>query len=160
MKISKVFIAATVIGLFVGKVFAGVTYPVPAADTAQQADVNYGGVDYSTSAFNVRHVTAAVTPCIFYGVQFSSGSISALDFVDVWDSTSVAGTLGTLTTVPQRIYNVIGSTTTGPGANLNGAGTGFIGPRFPVRMKYGIVWRPSVATYNSIFLYLYKPFED
>ena len=154
MKIKTLLIAAVGV-LFAGFCYAGIAVVVPAADTAQQADVNYGGVDQSTSAFNVLHTTATIGESLFYGVNFSTGASS--DFVDVWDSTGVpsgGGSPGIANLTAQRFYNV--NATTGSATSPGITGAGFNGPKYPVKMYRGIVWKPSSAAYNSIILYYWK----
>lgn len=148
MKTKSLIIAAVSL-MLAGTLYAGETFTVPSADAVQQADINYGGVNYATSVFTAEYATAALDASTLYGVLFSSGASS--EFVDVWDSTS-AERVSTLKLATQRLYNV--NATTAASSAL--AGSGFSGPKYPVRMKRGILFKPSVATFNSIILYFWK----
>lgn len=132
---------------------------VPRGGPQSLATADYGGVSYATQAFGtaagvVLHATACVT-CrgVFYGIVFSSGSASAYDFVDVFDSTSSdrANLEGSFV----RLYNMNGSTATGLGAN-GASASGFSGPPKPIHFDKGLIFRASVATYNKLTALFYR----
>ena len=149
----KVFFLVAAV-LATGLVYGSDQWSAPSANTSQPISVEYGGLKYSTSSFSVNYVTASVTgPIVWSGVLFSTSASSVLDFVDVWDATSTANTVG----APQwRIYNVNGSTVTGAaatGASLSG----WNGPKTPIRNNRGLIWRASNAAINFISVLYYKP---
>lgn len=112
---------------------------------------DYGGVDVSTGAFAIGHVTATLTmpgstspvtagpggSGVFHGIMFSTGRIE--HYVDVWDSsvTHLTTSGGHIA----RIYNVANSTM--GRATLT---SGFSGPLYPMRFKRGLIWRSDKAT--------------
>lgn len=165
----KVFLTAAVLLLAgVGVLLAGgEMVSTPRGDAQSLATADYGGVYVSTLAFGVsgtgvQFATACISSdfnptqnyCsgVFYGVQWSSGNAGSYDFVDVYDSTSADTALSRLIT---RIYNVNGSTATA-GSNNVSAASGFSGPPKPIRFSRGLIWRPSVSTYNMIGVLYYK----
>lgn len=119
---------------------------------AQPAFMDYGGTKYSTGNFTVSHITATVRPAVLQAVYFSSGNAGAYDFVDVWDATcTLRAERDYGTTAPTiRLYNLSGSTSTGVAGNSITAGSSF--PRYPIRMRKGIIWKPSSNSYNSLLL--------
>ena len=157
----KYLVALFLMGCFVWVAKAGVRqeWGVPIGQTGeilQSAD--YGGVDYSSSAFSIQVTTVTYSTqtvqgtYIVYGVNFSSGPCTSYDFVDVFDSTSSVPSQAGLD--PKfRLYNSFGSTATATGIGV--ACSGFSGPRWPVRFYRGLLWQPSSAGYNMIEL-LYR----
>jgi len=109
----------------------------------QTAD--YGGFDISTSVTSATHSTATLHignsstgpggSGVFAGVIFSESSTGAQEYIEVFDSSV---TLNASNSLIARIYNVEGST------------KGFVGPKYPIRFKNGLIWKPSVATYDII----------
>ena len=130
----------------------------PRGDPQALATADYGGVDYATAAFSSDFTTCTYLSTqtsipsaqgVFYGIMFSSGVLGALDFVDVFDSTSVL----TRSAVIVRLYNT--ASTTGSVVN-NGSYVGFAGPPKPIRFRNGLIFKASVATYNMITGLFYK----
>ena len=143
----KFIIAAAVLLASVGSAMAvSGQVSVPSANTNQAAPIGYGGTKYATSTFSSEFTTACA-PCtgVVYGVIFSSGLATHTEFVDIWDSTTVLNTGGATGNARMRIYNLSNSTSTQLGA-------GFNGPTYPVRFSRGIIFKPGVATFNSIML--------
>ena len=130
-------------------------FKVPEANTAQPANVMYGGVKYATSGFTTNHTTISVIPCVIQSVIISSGGLGAYDYVELWDATSTVNTVGL---TPLRLYNVNGSTVNAQGTN-NAAASGIMSLPFPVRFRYWAMGRASSAAYNSIW-YLHWKQED
>lgn len=144
-------------------------YKHPAANTSQPASVYYGGVKYATSPFTSQITTVPANNndgFVVYGVMFSTGDCGAANFVDVYESTSIATVTqgaaadSAVTGVIRaaRFYNVYGSTFTGTGA-INQTCSGFSGAPYPIRVKSRLWFKPNVATYNMINL-LYWNQED
>lgn len=108
---------------------------------------DYGGVDISTGAFVVGHVTATINGTnlsgsgAFHGVLFSSGINT--DFVDIYDSsaTHLTTSFGHIA----RIYNISSST-----AGVGSLSSGLVGLEYPIRFKRGLIWQPSNSNYNII----------
>jgi len=131
---------------------AGELRQTPHGDHPQAlATADYGGVYYSTALFGPLSgtgisVTTVCAPCtgVFYGFMFSSGAAGALDFVDVFDATSTVNTKQAGSII-SRIYNQNGSTSTAAGSTQ-----GFTGPPKPIRFNKGLMYKPSVGTYNVI----------
>jgi len=143
MKMLKpLFIAALLLGSVAFVQSEMVNSPTGPSQALATAD--YGGVDYSTSAFHTSHTTVTAKRSLVYGAVFSSGTVT--DYVEVWDATSTVNTLGVS---PIRFYNVSGSSSP---ATPGGITSGFSGLDKPVRFKKGIIWRASSAAYNSIYL--------
>lgn len=147
-------------------------YIVPEAQTSNPADINYGGVKYSSSVFSnfitsvtYSSVTAQAFPTpthmfpqgafVIYGVEFSTGNCN--DYVEVFDSTST----GLIHNVPQpnsvRLYNVSNSSNVAQQVAGAGVCSGFSGPKYPFRQTQGAFFRPSSNGYNMIRLYYWKP---
>jgi len=156
MKVKHIVLAVLMF-LGAGYVLAGPEGSVPKADTDQIAPASYYGVDYSTSVFSNTFTTVtsqgeaySMGPIRFYGITFSTGL--ATDFVDVFDSTSVLNNGSAI----MRMYNVTNTTAAVVGGMI---ASGFASPGppgIPIRFKRGIIFRPSVATYNSITVYYWK----
>lgn len=145
----KLLFAAITVCL-AGSMVSAKMFKVPSANTDQPALIDYGGTEYSTGPINTigtAHSTASVSPCVFQSVYFSSAAIAgqAYDYVEIWDSTSVVNTAGA---VSFRVYNTAGSTSVAVGSS---------NPTYPIRMRKGLIWRPSVASYNQILIQLFKP---
>lgn len=149
----KLLIVAAVTVAAMGSLAMAEQFKTPEANTQQIANVDYGGMKYSTvSVFTTNHTTASTTGCVFAGVIFSSGNAGSYDFVDVWDATSAVTTAG----APNfRFYNVNGSTGVAA-TNLAMSASGWSGPRYPIRLGKGLVFRPSTNAYNSIFVELWR----
>ena len=136
----------------------------PRGEQNALATADYGGIDYATSAFSAAMTTACNTSgdgnvgwCqgVFYGLWFTSGSVTAMDFVDVFDSTFTPSTLGLQNVQVARLYNIFGATNTLVAANQNTA-SGFSGVPRPIRFNQGLMIKASVATYNIITILYYK----
>lgn len=115
-------------------------------ESLQTAD--YGGVDVATCAFSSNFTTATLSGLasgVFHGVQFSSGNIGSYDFVDVFDGSTTLNR-----TLIGRFYNVNGSSATTISGSNNAAASGFSGPKYPIRFKGGLIFKPNTATYNMI----------
>ena len=144
----KLFTFTAIMVCLAGSKVFGEMFSVPEGNTSQPAFMDYGGTKYSTGNFAVTHITATVSPgAVIQGVHFSSGNAGAYDFVDIWDATTV---LNSNSYPTLRIYNLEGSTSTGVAGNSVVAGSS--GPRYPVRFKKGVIWKPSVSSYNSLLL--------
>ena len=152
----KLLLASAVLIAFVGLVCSEM-YKVPTANTDQPASVWYGGVEYATSAFSSALATVTTSGgAVLYGVQFSTGNAADIDFVDVWDATGAwnFSTDNTWQKPTIRLYNVERSSTVG-GVEIT-TEQGFTGPRYPIRMKNGLLFRPSRVNYQSILLLYWK----
>ena len=137
----------------------------PRGEPQALATADYGGMDYSTSAFPVSgtgtHYSTVAIPNVndvairgvFAGVIFSSGSCSAYDWVDVYDATTSYN--ASLISPMTRLYNMNGSTATGLGAN-GASCSGFSGPPKPLRFRSGLITKAGVATYNMITTLFYR----
>ena len=161
----KYFLTALFMLSAAGVVFAaGEFRGTPRGDPQALATADYGGVYASVSSFPVSgtgvNFSSIVIPTsndvsgytqgVFYGVMFSSGALGALDFVDVFDSTSSdrAQKEGAI----MRVYNVGLST----GGSFQPSFNGWNGPAKPVRFFKGLILRANVATYNSITTLYYR----
>ena len=152
----KLFTFTAIMVCLAGSKVFGEMFSVPEGNTSQPAFMDYGGTKYSTGQSlsespAVIHTTASVGPCVFQNVIFSSSAIGSYDFVQIWDSSS---TFNLSSAASFRFFNTGGSTAT---VNANTyAASGDAGPRYPIRMKKGLIWRPSVNTYNSIAVQFWK----
>ena len=126
------------------------------------ATADYGGVMYATAAFGPLSGTGvAVTTVVpsgqgvFYGVLFSTGPGSTPAFVDVFDSTFSPTQFSDESGMRMaRLYNLRDSTAALAGEFLTTSG--FTGPPWPIQFKRGLLFRPSVATFNCITVLYYK----
>lgn len=115
-------------------------------------NVDYGGVNYSTSAFSALLSTVTFSTqtvqgeYTFFGVEFTSGTCG-IDYVTVWDSSN-AVTAHNQVDAQWRFYNVNGSTTVAEATG--GTCKGYSGPRYPIRFNLGLLFQPSSAAYNRI----------
>lgn len=128
------------------------------------ARAEYGGVSIATSNFDATMTTVSVSfstaPASIrgdrtvWGVNFSTGNCGALDWVDVWDSSTALNAHMLAKSPTLRLYNVNGSTAT---TNTNAAAcTGFSGLPVPVRFTRGLFFKPSNNDYNAIQLLYHK----
>ena len=143
----KLFVLTAIMTMAYGFVNAEM-YNVPSANTSQPADVNYGGVKVSTSSFTAGYSSVAFSAGIVYGANFSVGSTT--DYIEVWDSSSVATAVG----YSYRIYNLANSTN---GSTSGTLATGFTSTGYPRRHKAGIIAKPSSRTFLSLDLLYWKP---
>ena len=150
----------------------GVSYlsasEIPSSDVSVPAPFEYWGVDYATASFTAALTTTTLEggttsyhrgEFTVFGAEFSTGTC-VTEFVDVFDSTNAwAAHNGNERGNIHRWYNV--HQTTG---NLSGTSAapcaGFSGPKYPVRFRNGLMFRPSVATLNFIRIHYLKRKES
>lgn len=136
---------ALLAGLGVGLVYATDIVPVPLTQTGVPADVNYAGVDLSTSMFSsglnfIRISTPTYSEIAVFGVVFSSGAGES--FVVFRDTDSAA----TPTSEAFRLYNssnMFSGSTTGTQQFL----------KVPARFKKGLLWSSNSALFNSVTVF-------
>ena len=149
--------------------YAGSSRGVPRTTTGEALQsVDYGGVSYATNSFNAQMTSVTTTlsstitvlgDSVVYGVLFSSGFCN--DFVDVWDSTSVAAIHATIDSKPTvRFYNIYGSSAGVPGAGSNLTCGGPSVLTWPIHFERGIFFRTSTALYNAATLLYRKDGDD
>ena len=161
----KYLLALLTLGVCLGVARADNEVGLPKSQRGETIQIpGFMGVSYATSSFSAEIATVTIStntvfgPTTVFGVEFSSGLCSSYDFMDVFDSSSMG-------TIPAngannagarfRWYNVSGSTAAGS-ATGGLSCSGWSGPQYPIRLKYGAFFKPSVATYNSIRLYYWK----
>lgn len=146
----RLFLILAFIFTGVGIGYCGV-FGVPYDQTGNTLqDADYGGFDVSTAAFSTSFTTITLNGRgIVTNVLFSTGNATALDFVDIFDSTAVITTPSNQRIA--RIYNIENST----GSAIVGSGPSVLN-RTPIRFKRGCIWQASVATYNLITVIFYK----
>lgn len=163
----KLLLTASLMLMGVGLVKAEM-FKHPAANTMQPASIGYGGVKYATAAFFSGITTVPANGndgFVIYGVFFSTGLCSAFDFLDVYDSTSIAtvnqavnaesSAAGVIRAA--RFYNVYGSSSLAGGANIVCGGQSVL--PYPIRVKTRAFLKASNPAYNLINL-LYWNQED
>lgn len=139
-------VAAAVFMTAVAKV-SSEQFKVPEANTGQAVySADYGGTKYSTTVFSLAIVTGSFSPCVFQSVFFSSGL--ATDFVDVYDSTSARDAINGIAPT-FRVYNNFNLALTTMGVISPSLG-GSSGPKYPIRLNRGLMWKPNSAGYNNI----------
>lgn len=143
------FVSALFVALSMSIAEADPLRKTPRGESEALATADYGGVDISTSRFSASHATVTLTGRgVVYGAFFSSGAATDFDFVDVYDATA---TIVSANFHIARFYNVENTTSATTSTAL-----GFSGPPRPIRFNRGLIWKPSVATYNVITLHFYK----
>lgn len=167
----KKFILAisVIVGLTMKAFATGPQWSVPEGDSQQMIQfADYGGVQIATSAFSLNLTTVTILSApsstdtvrgrsVVHGVIFSTGNCG--DFVDVYDATStvVLFNQGSPTVAgfqpTARFYNVSNSTSASSSA---GVCSGESGPKRPIRMSKGLLFKPSSAAYNIISLEYWK----
>ena len=135
---------------------AGDYRETPRGNAQALATADYGGVDVATAAFSSNFSTAAIdAQGVFYGVCWSSGALSAFDFVDVFDASNTV-TANANSQLMIRVYNTSLSTSPTVGLAIAGCVPTAIKP---MRYHLGLIFKPNVATYNMINVLHYR-FRD
>ena len=175
----KYLLTASMVLMGVGVALAEM-YKNPSANTQQPASISYTGVRYATASFTTAITTVTeygtrystqTTGYILYGVLFGTGTCG-LDYVDVFDSTSIASvtqavndatdrTLGGVSRF--RMFNVNGSTSggsnyTGSGcacSGFSGVGPGMAGGIIPIRINASM-WFKASTQYNNLNLLYWR----
>lgn len=151
----KYLLALLSMALFVGVVKAESVIPSPKVTGTDNSD--YGGFKVSTHAFGYGAAAAGVNfstasfsgPGVLADVFFSTGNTFDIDFVEVWDSTTV--TFANNNTLIGRFYNLNQYSVFGTSI---AAGSAF-GTSKPRQFSKGLLMKPSTNKYNMINLLYY-----
>lgn len=152
----KFLLIAAVMLAGVSVVKAAEVVNVPSAVGANPVfTADYGGVDYATSAFSTAYTTAC-NNCtgVVYGVIISSDVNP--DFVDIFDTTTVAGIPGDANFM-FRVYVDSSNVAIGAGTNLVGGarGTTYMLP-YPIRFLKGLAFKANTGLLNKVTVLFYR----